>query len=179
MGKSAVGPAGINRRLDFTITDQLLRRFWSRVAKTEHDDDCWNWTGCQRNGYGCLKHERKAISTHRIAYLATYGNPEPGLIIGHKCDNKICCNPKHLEAITAKRNNIDARARVEIRGNVGIDCHNAVLTDQIVGQIKRLRDATGYGATRIIDVLGLTCDRRTVEKVISGETWSHVSGATA
>ena len=27
-------------------------RFWSKVLKSDDENDCWEWQACLRNGYG-------------------------------------------------------------------------------------------------------------------------------
>lgn len=41
---------------------------------------------------------------HRIIYEALHGPIPDGLQIDHLCRNKVCCNPHHLEPVTAREN---------------------------------------------------------------------------
>lgn len=90
----------------------LPERFWEKVAKAG-EDDCWEWTaGRFPAGYGCLSVEGVSKHSHRLAWELTHG-PIPkgegyhGTCVRHKCDNRGCCNPKHLELGTAGDNNRD------------------------------------------------------------------------
>jgi hypothetical protein len=166
-------PRGINRRLEFTLTDALVRRFWSRVNKLE-PHECWEWKAAFRNGYGAIKHEAKVLSAHKLAYIIASGFPGDGLIIAHKCDNRACCNPAHLEAVTPQKNNADARARIGFNMTRGEDSPNAALTNELVIQIRELRAKHGWGGRKIAKHLGLSVDARTVAKAMTGESWSHV-----
>lgn len=66
---------------------------------------CWEWTGCTNSkGYGCVHHDGKVRLTHRVSYELLVGQIPDGLQIDHLCRNKRCCNPKHLEAVTAQEN---------------------------------------------------------------------------
>lgn len=81
----------------------LFERFVSKL-QLDWDTDCWNWIGgATWNGYGaaCLESGKTAIA-HRIAYELFIGKPPAGLDVHHKCENQLCCNPKHLEALTRK-----------------------------------------------------------------------------
>lgn len=86
--------------------------FWARVDKSKGEDSCWEWTGPTKNGYG-LSHIRvgkvQTEFAHRRAFWYIKGSPK-GFVIRHTCDNKLCCNPKHLLSGTHKDN---ARDRVE------------------------------------------------------------------
>lgn len=87
--------------------EECKSTFWTRVA-TGPPEICWNWTGTRSNcGYGQYYAERKHVRAHRFAWTITYGSPENGLCVCHKCDNKLCCNPSHLFLGTLGDNNRD------------------------------------------------------------------------
>ena len=72
---------------------------WDR---TKDAGNCIEWVGgTQSRGYGM---ESKGMLAHRAAYLAYYGELPKGLVIDHLCENKVCCNPLHLEAVTNGEN---------------------------------------------------------------------------
>jgi hypothetical protein len=83
---------------------QLPARFWSKVV--EDDEECWNWIGARTSGgYGSWGVGGVAKSTHRVSYLTLVGPIPEGLQIDHLCRNRVCCNPAHLEPVTARVNN--------------------------------------------------------------------------
>ncbi|QDV43422.1 hypothetical protein Enr13x_32780 [Stieleria neptunia] len=164
---------GINRRLNITVNDNLRKRFWQRVDN-RGPDECWEWQGAMRNGYGAIKHQRQTLSCHRVAYVLTHGAPGEDLVIGHTCDNRACCNPSQLEAITVGKNNRDARRRREFYVCRGDDAPQSVLTEHDVKNIMHERSETGHGCRRIARTLGLS--ESAVDKVIQGTTWAHITG---
>ncbi len=94
-------------------------KFWKRVDIQEDKFVCWNWLGSKdRAGYGGIRKGNKHYVSHRIAYYLHYNKYPNGYIVRHKCHNKSCCNPHHLELGTDKDN---ARDSVEAgllgRGN--------------------------------------------------------------
>jgi len=93
-----------DRRIGVVVTKSLRTRFWGHV-QTGEPDVCWPWIATVRRGYGVIKHQRRVHSSHRLAYILMHGEPAKGLVIGHKCGNRICCNPNHLEAITRAESN--------------------------------------------------------------------------
>lgn len=67
------------------------------------DNDCWEWTGkINKDGYGSIKKDNKYYLVHRVSYMYHY-NTYPYLV-HHKCKNRKCCNPDHLESVSSKIN---------------------------------------------------------------------------
>lgn len=96
------------RKRKFTPTATLLKR---KIAEVK---GCWIWQGeTSNNGYGrtsirVSSGNWKRESAHRAAYLAFVGEIPKGLTLDHLCRNKLCVNPKHLEAVTQKENSFRA-----------------------------------------------------------------------
>ena len=51
------------------------------------------------------------MKVHRLAYELCIGEIPKGMVIKHKCDNKLCVNPHHLELGTYSENLREAYAR--------------------------------------------------------------------
>jgi len=74
-------------------------------------DRCWDWDGKVMNGYATLMTNGNQRGAHRFSYSFFNGEIPKGMVIMHKCDNKICTNPKHLEVGTHQQNIQDAHKR--------------------------------------------------------------------
>lgn len=82
--------------------ENLEGRFWRKVNKTSA---CWEWTGSLfPNGYGCFRLNGQSVLAHRVSYEFAHEAIPIGLVIDHKCRNKKCVNPDHLEAVTNGEN---------------------------------------------------------------------------
>jgi len=77
---------------------------------------CWEWTaalGGRRNDrrpYFTVAGSRRLA--YRVVYELVHGvELEPTVLVRHKCDNKVCCNPSHLELGTHQDNMNDMKER--------------------------------------------------------------------
>lgn len=93
-------------RRDSSQTD--LEFFEARVFKPE--TPCWNWrVNIGSSGYGkWTRSDRQAVA-HRVAYELLVGPIPEGMQLHHKCFNRSCVNPEHLEPVTPKQNKAMSR----------------------------------------------------------------------
>jgi hypothetical protein len=78
-------------------------KFWSGVDRT--GNGCWEWRGRLNNsGYGFVYFDGKSQAAHRVAYALTRGPIAEGFELDHRCRNRACCNPDHLEPVTREEN---------------------------------------------------------------------------
>jgi hypothetical protein len=81
---------------------------------------CWEFQGrTDKDGYGEIAYSRKCgkQKAHRVAYAAFVGPIPDGLTVHHKCFNRCCINPDHLELETHGGNTAEANSRTGFRGN--------------------------------------------------------------
>lgn len=83
-------------------TGKQIERFWAKVAIGQ-PQECWPWlASLNADGYGLVYLYGKAFLAHRVAYEATGVKIVNQL--DHLCRNRRCCNPAHLEDVTAREN---------------------------------------------------------------------------
>lgn len=147
------------------------RRFWKQVDRSKGDDACWPWMGCDNgNGYGIARINKKTNHAHRVAYILSTGEilKDRMIIVRHKCDNKMCCNPKHLELGTHADNVSDWQLRLfDQKGE-----HNfaAKLTEEQVKEIRQ-RWANGEQQKNLAVEFGVNAG--SINQIVHGWTWKH------
>jgi hypothetical protein len=157
-------PTGLNST-QFDALD--VARFWKYVD-VQHDAKCWPWIGgLKAEGYGEFVMPDRKMPAHRAAYEIVVGPIPEGLVVRHKCDNRACCNPKHLETGTHADN---VRDRV-IRGRsaIGEDAGRAILTEADVHRIR----TTPRSEWRVL-AFRLRVAYETVIAAGIGRSWKHL-----
>lgn len=97
---------------------KFFNEFWSRVKTTDGKKSCWPWIGGKDEyGYGRLTVKGHGNwRAHRVSLMLAIGKTiGSNMVVRHKCDNPLCCNPAHLEEGTQQQNIADREARG--RGN--------------------------------------------------------------
>ena len=113
-------PTEILKTLSIEKQKEILEREFlmrtnkqSGVRLNNLTTDCWEWTGgTYTTGYGQLTKVRYGEGyAHRWSYEHFNGEIPDGKLIRHKCDNRKCVNPEHLQIGTKADNNNEARER--------------------------------------------------------------------
>jgi hypothetical protein len=133
---------------------------------------CWEWTSSTsgRDDRGYFNLNGKRTLAHRVVFEVFTGRPIPeGMVVRHKCDNPICCNPSHLELGTRSQNELDK-----------YDRDRSGYTHAMIAQIRRkgkLRDAQKHGkkatyqqiADEINEEFGTKVSRQNVSRILQGK----------
>lgn len=122
-----------------------IAEFWALVDASAGPDTCWPWLGSRMKvGYGRMRFaNRPDVGTHRLSWELSYGAIPDGLWVLHRCDNRICCNPKHLFLGTPYDNIHDMmnKGRRKDYDKHGERNPNCKLTDDQVAQLRADRSA--------------------------------------
>ena len=128
-------------------------KFKRKPIKYEvNENGCWNCTShISRGGdsYPKLKLNRKTVIMSRYIYERYVGEIQSGLMIRHKCDNRRCINPDHLETGTAIDNvhdrmkrgtskiTFNTSANKRYKNFKGEECGNSKLNQKQVDEIRK------------------------------------------
>lgn len=84
------------------MSEEQIKDFWSKIRKTE---TCWIWSSyTNKAGYGVYGMNKTRYIVPRVMYFIQHGDVNPYLMVCHKCNNPICCNPDHLYLDVASGN---------------------------------------------------------------------------
>lgn len=170
---------GIPYRADFAI---ITERFMSKVSVPTDPDGCWVWSDKPKpSGYGVLNIRNagkpQLFSAHRLSYVIHIG-PIPDHHVGagetlrvcHRCDTRLCVNPKHLFLGTDADNLRDMERKGRSNHPKGEASGMAKLTDTAVLAIRADRRST----REIAKHYGV--DHGHVGNIKRLEVWKHLDG---
>jgi len=163
-------------------------RFLKYVNKIE--GGCWEWTAAKsKRGYGMFGVNIRTVTAHRVSYELWKGPIPSGLLVRHKCDNRGCVNPDHLETGTSQDNSTDMVERGRsLKGDKnpsrlhpervarGEQIGNAKLTYDDVVEIKVLL-GFGVSGAQLAKQFGVRTSQ--ISRINTGQRWSHVNPASA
>lgn len=90
------------------MAKSLIERFEEKYI-ADPNSGCWIWTAyLRKDGYGEFQmgtnRKSNAVLAHRASYELFVGAIPDGLDLDHKCRQRCCVNPSHLEPVTRGEN---------------------------------------------------------------------------
>lgn len=148
--------------------------FWARVDR-RGDDECWPWIGKQTvskkntSQYGALGWKGSITRAHRVAFEIAVQLIPAGAFVLHRCDNTLCCNPKHLYLGDHAQNMRDMVERRRRKGTgSGERNGRAKLTQAQADEIRTLY-ADGMVQQEIADAYGIS--QFAVSQIVNGKRY--------
>lgn len=130
--------------------------------------------GCQEfgghinsDGYGDFEFSGARLKAHRVSYSLHVGTLTDDEVVRHRCDNRKCIKPRHLDKGSVADNARDMVQRG--RSSMGERNGRAKLTEAQVREILRSPESTASLARRF--GVGETA----VRKVRLGLSWLHIA----
>jgi len=120
---------------------------------------CHVWQGAlNSHGYGIVGTNRTGtFRAHRVAYEMAKGPIPAGMQLDHKCRNRACINPEHLEPVTNAEN---ARRGAK-----------AKLNREKVSEMRRLRNEEKMTYRQLAVRFGISSCA--VSNIFNGKRWAE------
>lgn len=155
---------------------------WLHIDKRAGPNACWPWLKAKtKSGYGAMNVDLgrgyKQYGTHVIVMWLLHGQAtERGtnLVVRHKCDNPICCNPNHLQLGSFSDNSRDMVKRGRLHKNHarGEALPFSKLDGAKVAEMRAIHARGGISCRQLGEKFGIS--KSATLQVIRGETWKHV-----
>lgn len=100
-----------------TRRETIIGRIMDRVH-IDHETGCWLWQGGDSGegrggGYGRMSLDGQTVAVHLVSFTHFKGYIPSKKQVDHTCNNRICCNPDHLELVTHLKNQRRRAARAK------------------------------------------------------------------
>lgn len=139
------------------------------LSRCEQVGDCWEWKNALSHGYGRVWHEGKVKRTHRVSYELFIGPIPTAMVVRHRCDNRKCVNPAHLEVGTQSDNIKDSLKRNRAKNWAG---PTSKLTEIQVEEIRKnyVWMSKEKGSTALAKRYGVSPS--CIMKIVNHDSWS-------
>lgn len=150
------------------------KRFWEKVDSSAGEDACWPWKACVgKDGYGRFHSNDIIHSAHRFALAISTQRVIPSdMVVCHRCDNKLCCNPRHLFVGTQRDNIYDMLGKgrwVPPPLKRGEQNGNSKLSRGQVNNIRQMSQS-GVEGKKLAEMFGVSAT--TISKIVRYKSWS-------
>ena len=99
------------------ITALVAHKLGGTLPDTE---ECWTWPHTKEDGYGIAHVDGQRWRAHRLTYHHLVLPLRKAVVIHHKCANRACVNPAHLQATTHHQNLAEMQARQGLLSTIKI-----------------------------------------------------------
>lgn len=135
-----------------------MHRFLSLIDAEGGPASCWPFLGSTMGaGYGQMPVNPVSRLAHRWSYNFFIGPIPKGKVVMHLCDNRKCCNPRHLSIGTQKENLLDMRTK-QRQGT-----HPKKCTSETLNKIVLMKQQ-GFTVPKIATVVGF--NKRTIFRLL-------------
>lgn len=165
-------------------------RAWTRESFLERvsvcgPDECWLWTGkVAPNEYGqCASRLLQVSGSHCLAFALFIGLIPDGQCVCHRCDVKLCCNPRHLFLGSHLVNNRDSvnkgrnsRGAAHSQALAERDFRGELVPTHVLSEtfVRAYRRGEIKGSDRGV-AARLGVNPETIRQMRIGNTWRHVT----
>jgi hypothetical protein len=159
--------------LDHISFESTNEKMWQDLlSRSESFEGCLLFKGIKnKRKYMSYMFNKKNTAVHRISYEIWNGKIPEKMIIRHKCKNKNCFKPSHLElGDYFDNNNKDKRRDGTLL--IGEKAPSAKLTEQQVIEILKLIKLKSMSIKDI--ALHFDVTTTTINCIKNGTTWSHL-----
>ena len=121
---------------------------------------CWNWLiGFNPNGYATIRINNHSYTVYKLLHKLLHGPLLKGLELDHKCRNRRCINPDHLEPVTHTEN---------MRRSPKV----CKLT---VDKVREIKELLRVGVTHRTIAARFDVEKTAVTSISIGRSWKDVS----
>lgn len=166
--KWRLGKSFWNKATEEEKFERYKQMFEDKVVKTE---DCWGWNSfINSTGCGMIGSRKNLISAYRFSWILHNGKIPNGLLVLHKCNNRICSNPKHLYLGNNKDN---AQDKIKA-GNSGYGKRNYKTAKLDIEKVKKIKDLLlrGISFSKIANMFDISSGA--IQKIKENKTWRDV-----